>query len=105
MRIALNIFAEGITTTLYRMIFGSEALRLLMKDEIKEELKNAREKGEEGKKEGNKEGNKEGINNMAALTKMLLNENRMEDLRKCTKDVAYRNRLLQQMQGSFDSEA
>lgn len=101
MRIALNIFAEGIATTLYRMIFGSEALRLLMKDEIKEELKNAREKGEEGKKEGNKEG----INNMAALTKMLLDENRMEDLRKCTEDVAYRNRLLQQMQGSFDSEA
>ena len=37
---------------------------------------------------------------MAALTKMLLDENRMEDLRKCTEDVAYRNRLLQQMQGS-----
>ena len=60
-----------------------EALRLLMKDEIEEELKNTR---------------KEGIDNMAALTKMLLDENRMDDLRKCTEDVAYRNQLLQQMQ-------
>lgn len=84
-----------------------EALRLLMKDEIEEELKNAREEGEkEGRKEGEKEGNKEGINNMVALTKMLLDENRMDDLRKCTEDVAYRNQLLQQMQRrSSDSGA
>ena len=68
-----------------------EALRLLMKDEIEEELKNTR-----------KEGNKEGINNMAALTKMLLDENRMDDLRKCTEDVAYRNQLLHQMQKNME---
>ena len=43
---------------------------------------------------------------MAALTKMLLDENRMDDLRKCTEDVAYRNQLLQQLQrGSSDSGA
>ena len=39
---------------------------------------------------------------MAALMKMLLDENRMDDLRKCTEDVVYRNQLLHQMQKNME---
>ena len=47
---------------------------------------------------GKELGKEIGVGNMAALTKKLLDENRMADLRRCTEDVAYRNMLLHEMQ-------
>ena len=46
-------------------------------------------------KKGEEIGEERGEERMAILTKKLLDENRMNDLRKCTEDVAYRNKLLE----------
>ena len=42
---------------------------------------------------------KKGTDDMAALTRKLMDEGRLDDLRRCTEDSAYRKKLLNEMQG------
>ncbi|MGN0356164.1 MAG: hypothetical protein ACI4EI_13975 [Muricoprocola sp.] len=49
-------------------------------------------------KKGEERGKELGVGDMAALTKKLLDENRIDDLRRCTEDASYRKKLLQEMQ-------
>ena len=42
---------------------------------------------------------KKGADDMAALTRKLMDEGRLDDLRRCTEDSAYRKKLLNEMQG------
>ena len=42
---------------------------------------------------------KKGTDDMAALTRKLMDEGRLDDLRRCTEDPAYRKKLLNEMQG------
>ncbi|MGN0355968.1 MAG: hypothetical protein ACI4EI_12980 [Muricoprocola sp.] len=44
-----------------------------------------------------KKGEEIGIGDMAALTKKLLDDNRMDDLRRCTEDVDFRKKLLHEL--------
>ena len=60
-------------------------------------------KGEQlGEARGKEIGKELGAEQMASLTKKLLKENRLDDLRRCTEDVAYRKRLLNEMQGILE---
>ena len=42
---------------------------------------------------------KKGTDDMAALTRKLMDEGRLDDLRRCTEDSVYRKKLLNEMQG------
>lgn len=42
---------------------------------------------------------KKGTDDMAALTRKLMDEGCLDDLRRCTEDSAYRKKLLNEMQG------
>ena len=52
-----------------------------------------------GEQLGEARGKELGAEQMASLTKKLLQENRLNDLRRCTEDSAYRKKLLNEMQG------
>lgn len=55
--------------------------------------------GEElGEARGKEIGKEIGADNMAALTRKLMDEGRLDDLRRCTEDPAYRKSLLYEMQ-------
>ena len=57
--------------------------------------------GEElGEARGKEIGKEIGADTMAALTRKLMDEGRLDDLRRCTEDPAYRKRLLCEMQNS-----
>ena len=51
---------------------------------------------EEGRELGREEGRKEGSNQMASLTKILLSENRTEELNRALEDPDFRNRLFEE---------
>ena len=55
-------------------------------------LQRARENIELGREEGRKEGS----NRMASLTKILLSENRIEELNRALEDSDFRNRLFEE---------
>ena len=55
-------------------------------------LQRARENIELGREEGRKEGS----NRMASLTKILLSENRTEELNRALEDSDFRNRLFEE---------
>ena len=56
-------------------------------------------KGEQlGEARGKEIGKELGAENMAALTRKFLKENRLDDLRRCTEDAVYRRKLLNEMQ-------
>ena len=42
-------------------------------------------------KKGEARGKELGVDDMAALTRKLMDEERLDDLRRCTEDPAYRN--------------
>ena len=50
-------------------------------------------------KKGEARGKELGVDDMAALTRKLMDEERLDDLRRCTEDPAYRKKLLNEMQG------
>ena len=50
-------------------------------------------------KKGEARGKELGAERMASLTKKMLQENRLNDLRRCTEDPAYRKKVLDEMQG------
>ena len=50
-------------------------------------------------KKGEARGKELGVDDMAALTRKLMDEGRLDDLRRCTEDSAYRKKLLNEMQG------
>lgn len=52
----------------------------------------------EGIEEGRKQGVEEGIDQMAGLTEKLLEQNRLEDLRRMTTDAGYREQLLREFE-------
>ena len=52
-----------------------------------------------GEQLGEARGKELGAEQMASLTKKLLQENRLNDLRRCTEDSVYRKKLLNEMQG------
>jgi flagellar biosynthesis/type III secretory pathway protein FliH len=51
---------------------------------------------EEGQEEGREEGREKGSNQMASLIKMLLSENRTEELNRALEDPDFRNRLFEE---------
>ena len=57
-------------------------------------------KGEQlGEARGKEIGKELGAEQMASLTKKLLKENRLDDLKRCIEDPVYRKKLLNEMQG------
>lgn len=52
-------------------------------------------------KKGEARGKELGVDDMAALTRKLMDEERLDDLRRCTEDPAYRKKLLNEMQGTL----
>ena len=63
-----------------------------------EELINAEAKhaAKEAKKEGIKEGIKEGSSLINTLNSRLIEDNRLEDLKRASKDIEYQNELLKE---------
>ena len=53
-----------------------------------------------GEARGKEIGKEIGADNMASLTRKLMDEGRLDDLRRCTEDPAYRKSLLCEMQNS-----
>ena len=51
---------------------------------------------EEGRKEGRKEGQAEGQKRMSLLTAKLLEENRLDDLKKITEDEEFMEQLMKE---------
>ena len=95
-RIMDHSFAEsktirkGLGEAMGGQILELESDRLIKQGE---ELGEAR-----GKEIGKKIGKEIGADNMASLTRKLMDEGRLDDLRRCTEDPAYRKRLLCEMQ-------
>ena len=54
----------------------------------------------QGEELGEARGKEIGADNMASLTRKLMDEGRLDDLRRCTEDPAYRKSLLCEMQNS-----
>ena len=48
---------------------------------------------------GEARGKELGVYDMAVLTRKLMDEGRLDDLRRCTEDAVYRKKLLNEMQG------
>ena len=59
-------------------------------------LQRDRENLELGREEGLKEGLKRGSEHMVALTKLLLEENRIEDLKRASEDIDFRKELFEE---------
>ena len=59
-------------------------------------LQRDRENIELGREEGREEGREKGSNQMASLIKMLLSENRTEELNRALEDPDFRNRLFEE---------
>ena len=59
-------------------------------------LQRDRENIELGREEGREEGREKGSNQMASLIKMLLSENRTEELDRALEDPDFRNRLFEE---------
>lgn len=59
-------------------------------------LQRDRENIELGREEGLELGREEGSENMAALIKVLIAENRIEDLRRASEDTGFRDKLLRE---------
>ena len=60
-------------------------------------------KGEQlGEARGKELGKELGAEQMASLTKKLLKENRLDDLKRCIEDPVYRKKLLNEMQGILE---
>ena len=60
-------------------------------------------KGEQlGEARGKEIGKELGAEQMASLTKKLLKENRLDDLKRCIEDPVYRKKLLNEMQGILE---
>ena len=58
-------------------------------------IKKGEKKGrEEGRKEGLEEGHEKGAQQMAVLCQRLLEDNRVDDLKRCTEDAEYRKALM-----------
>ena len=51
----------------------------------------------EAREEGREKGREEGINDVNALNLRLINENRLDDLRRAATDVDYQNQLLNEL--------
>ena len=80
-------------------IMGGQVLELESDRLIKkgEQLGEAR-----GKEIGKELGKELGAEQMASLTKKLLKENRLDDLKRCIEDPVYRKKLLNEMQGILE---
>ena len=52
-----------------------------------------------GEQLGEARGKELGVYDMAVLTRKLMDEGRLDDLRRCTEDAVYRKKLLNEMQG------
>ncbi len=59
-------------------------------------LQRDRENIELGREEGRELGREEGRNRMASLTKILLSENRTDELNRALEDPDFRNRLFEE---------
>jgi len=59
-------------------------------------LQRDRENLELGREEGIKEGLEKGSELMAALTRVLLSENRIEDLKRASEDIDFRKELYEE---------
>lgn len=59
-------------------------------------LQRDRENREEGLEQGLEQGLEKGLEKMTALTKFLLSENRMDELKKALEDIDFRNQLFEE---------
>ena len=86
---------------------GSEVINMLMSEyNYEQDIEVQREEAyEEGRKfgltEGQKLGRKEGEGVFAKLVQVLMEKNRLEDLKKATEDEAYRSELLKEFHIEF----
>ena len=87
-------------------IMGGQVLELESDRLIKKGEQLGEVRGKElGKEIGKEIGKELGEEQMALLTQKLLRENRLEDLRRCAEDTAYRKKLLNEMQGISEQAA
>ena len=85
---------KGLDEIMGGQVLELESDRLIKKGE---QLGEARGK-EIGKELGKEIGKELGAENMAVLTRKLMDENRLDELRRCTEDAVYRKKLLNEMQ-------
>ena len=81
--IRLDVYLNDNEGTVYNVEMEVEHMTLLQRDRENIEL-------------GREEGRKEGSNRMASLTKILLSENRTEELNRALEDPDFRNRLFEE---------
>jgi predicted transposase YdaD len=87
---------EGILAD-FLIAHRAEVKDVCLKEYNEEEVQNAFK--EEGREEGREEGKEEGEDRMAALSKILLDSNRFDDLKRSTYDKAYRKHLMSELLG------